>query len=421
MTTTQEKCQQLYDGLIQAPEYLALPHEDRTACKRFMSLAAQLGSENPPDPNELEAAYGPALGEARQLVARGVLTAALPDGEDGGVAAPDVEKGPANTPATEYSIHPAASIFPMMSDSEIDKLAEDIRENGLLHPIVVHDGQVVDGRNRLEGCKRAGVEPVFVEWKGEGSIVSWILSANLHRRHLTDGQRAIVAGRVAEALAAEGRERSAQNLRKTGGLVDGLDLTRPGEGRSSEQAASLLNVSASATKQATKVLKTGDEKLIEAVTEGKVSLDAAAQVAGLPKKQQRKLVEKGKVKKAAKKIRAKKAASKTPTKKAKTASGKPNGADDAQTPTDTAKEATVGAQPEPPATGQEPAGGSTAASSTVASPDDFPLFRRAHDGLDAMVAAGLRVGNRARVEVGLRSVCAYLTKVIGEFEGGVTP
>lgn len=35
-----------------------------------------------------------------------------------------------------YRLHPAAEMLPMMSDGEIDELAADIREHGLIEPVV---------------------------------------------------------------------------------------------------------------------------------------------------------------------------------------------------------------------------------------------------------------------------------------------
>jgi len=48
--------------------------------------------------------------------------------------------------------HPIAQIFPLMTDADLRDLAEDIRENGLQNPIVVNDGQLLDGRNRALAC-----------------------------------------------------------------------------------------------------------------------------------------------------------------------------------------------------------------------------------------------------------------------------
>jgi hypothetical protein len=35
----------------------------------------------------------------------------------------------------QYKVHPAADVFPMMSDEELEKLGQDIKANGLLDPI----------------------------------------------------------------------------------------------------------------------------------------------------------------------------------------------------------------------------------------------------------------------------------------------
>jgi hypothetical protein len=45
--------------------------------------------------------------------------------------------------------------------------ADDIRQNGLVEPVALLDGLVLDGRNRLRACEIAGVEPRFVEWRHE--------------------------------------------------------------------------------------------------------------------------------------------------------------------------------------------------------------------------------------------------------------
>jgi ParB/RepB/Spo0J family partition protein len=91
--------------------------------------------------------------------------------------------------------HPVAEIFPMMSDEELDDLAQDIKANGLINPIVVDEGQSVDGRNRLEACRRAGVEPVFETLNGTDPI-AFILSSNDKRRHMSKGQRVMIAAQV---------------------------------------------------------------------------------------------------------------------------------------------------------------------------------------------------------------------------------
>lgn len=92
-------------------------------------------------------------------------------------------------------VHPAAEVFPMLPPDELAELAEDIRVNGLAHPIVLKNGQLIDGRNRREACRIAGVEPRTVELNGQDPT-AYVLSTNIARRHLTKGQRAMAVARL---------------------------------------------------------------------------------------------------------------------------------------------------------------------------------------------------------------------------------
>ena len=105
-----------------------------------------------------------------------------------------------------YKVHPAADVFRIMSDEELLELGEDIKANGLQSPIICQDGPgliLLDGRNRLEAMELIGldvgqVDTIFVK----GNPVSAIISANVHRRHLTKEQRAQML--VAEQFASVG-------------------------------------------------------------------------------------------------------------------------------------------------------------------------------------------------------------------------
>jgi ParB-like chromosome segregation protein Spo0J len=92
------------------------------------------------------------------------------------------------------TIHPAAAIFPMMSEEELQDLAADIKAHGLAHPIIIHENgdgqQLIDGRNRLRACEIAGVKPEFTHFHGDDPR-AFILSVNVARRHLSKGQQAM--------------------------------------------------------------------------------------------------------------------------------------------------------------------------------------------------------------------------------------
>lgn len=96
-----------------------------------------------------------------------------------------------------YEIHPVAAIFPVLSGDELQDLADDIRTNGQQQPIVRDtNGVIIDGRNRLLACLRAGVEPCFTDLPADADPVAFILSANVQRRHMNAGQRAMAVARA---------------------------------------------------------------------------------------------------------------------------------------------------------------------------------------------------------------------------------
>jgi len=92
--------------------------------------------------------------------------------------------------------HEIADLFPLIYGDEFQLLCEDIKKEGLNHPVVLLDNTILDGRNRYRACVKVDIEPTFEEFKG-GDPLAFVLSENLHRRHLTASQRAALAAEVA--------------------------------------------------------------------------------------------------------------------------------------------------------------------------------------------------------------------------------
>ena len=86
------------------------------------------------------------------------------------------------------AFHPIANIFPLLQGEEFDALVDDIARNGLAQPIIKYQGQILDGRNRYRACLKSRVTPIFAEFTGDDPV-TFVISANLHRRHLTQAEK----------------------------------------------------------------------------------------------------------------------------------------------------------------------------------------------------------------------------------------
>lgn len=212
---------------------------------------------------------------------------------------------PPRSPSVEIlGIHPAAALFPLMEGPELQQLVADIRAHGLREEIVLDAGLILDGRNRLKACALAGVSPRFVAWDGRGTPLAFVLSRNLHRRHLNESQRAIIAALAKDMYKQEAAEHErAHQFGSPAGNAAAWDRDTQKPRISSASAslqrpigtdarvAELLNVSARSVATASRVLAAGDDQVIEAIEAGQLSVSDAASVIDLPKSRQRELLE----------------------------------------------------------------------------------------------------------------------------------
>ena len=175
--------------------------------------------------------------------------------------------------------HPAAEIFPLMSEKEFESLCENVRSRGLLEPIWTFKGRIIDGRNRYNACLRTGIEPRFREWDGVGSLIEFVISLNLERRMLTDWQRSMVAAKLVSIRQGER-----------------TDLSPDGDKLSQADAAGLLRVSKRSVERAGKINSDGITELVEKVEAGEISVTQGAEIARLPEIKQKQIIRRGRAK-----------------------------------------------------------------------------------------------------------------------------
>lgn len=183
----------------------------------------------------------------------------------------------------EYEFHEAANFFPL-DDETIDELAEDIRQRDLLCPIELFDGKILDGRRRYLACRIAEVEPEFVEVVPPDPV-AYVMSLNLHRRHLTPSQRAMVGEKAKELYAKAAKERQGKrtDLQHSGKVATKL--------KARDAAGKAVGVSGKLIDHAGKVKTKGVPELAKAVEEGRLSVTAAADIADETPEVQKKIAE----------------------------------------------------------------------------------------------------------------------------------
>lgn len=176
------------------------------------------------------------------------------------------------------AVHPAAELFPLIEGDEFDQLVADIDTNGLLEPVwVMPDGALLDGRNRVKACVKTSTPIQTRTYEGSDPI-GFVLSLNLKRRHLTTGQRAMLALQVESLIAVEAKSRQGTRTDLKGANIpaDLRECSRR-ERESAEQAAKSVGTSGRAVAQAKRIQQEAPD-LAEKVQTGELALDRADRI-----------------------------------------------------------------------------------------------------------------------------------------------
>ena len=159
---------------------------------------------------------------------------------------------------TRLEEHPATRFIPDMDSADLVELENDIRQNGQLFPVITCGGKVIDGRARLKVLRKLRMEPIIEKLDADVDPYDFVLSANIHRRHLTKSQIAMILSEMSDRNAA---------ARKALGVSDRL------------------------VQQANRVHKIAAPEVVRAVDSGRMSLNVANRLADLPVEKQAMAVE----------------------------------------------------------------------------------------------------------------------------------
>jgi ParB-like chromosome segregation protein Spo0J len=93
-------------------------------------------------------------------------------------------------------------MFPPMEGEEFEALVADIKKHGLRVPITTigegDDKKLLDGRNRERACIAAGIPPLYTPFQGDDPV-AFVISANIHRRHLPAKQKRDLIAKLLKA------------------------------------------------------------------------------------------------------------------------------------------------------------------------------------------------------------------------------
>ena len=163
-----------------------------------------------------------------------------------------------HTPAME--LHPLCTYFPRMSEAEFSALKDNIQAIGQTHPIYTLDGMILDGGNRYRALCELDIEPIMTAYTGNNPT-QFILSSNLHRRHLSQGQSAAIVSASQSWVKAQ--------ISRVSDLPTAMPLA------TAEARAKQSGVGQRTQQMADKLIKEAPAELVKEVIDGKKSLTKA--------------------------------------------------------------------------------------------------------------------------------------------------
>lgn len=156
--------------------------------------------------------------------------------------------------------HPYANLFPEMSSDAYNALKANITEVGVLEPVMLYQGLILDGRHRERAGIETGQPRKYHTFTGtDQAALDYVIAINANRRHMKKSQLAMVAA----AVETVGRKdnRHGTNINRISNTV--------------ENVAARFGMSDGYLRRARAIVKSEEEDIIAAVRAGQWSFDDA--------------------------------------------------------------------------------------------------------------------------------------------------
>ena len=163
---------------------------------------------------------------------------------------------------------------------EKEELAESVKENGLLEPIIVRSFsagtyEIISGHRRVEVCKELGIQtvPAIVRDMTKDEAVIAMVDSNLQREHLLPSEKAFAYKMKLEALKHQGKTTSRQLVGK---LESADKISESESGRQVQRYIRLTHLI---------------PELLQLVDEERIAFTPAVELSYLPENEQKILAE----------------------------------------------------------------------------------------------------------------------------------
>ncbi len=188
---------------------------------------------------------------------------------------------------TKY--HPLADAFPLLEGQEFKELIEDINKHGLHLPVVMHEGMILDGRNRWRACQELGIPHREIKFTGEDPA-AFVWSTNAVRRQLTPSQRALAAAKLAKATVGRPKVRQTPGTDELDNAVAQRD-SEPPQPMTVQQTAKLTGAAVRSIEGAKRIIRDGAPEVVKAVEAGDLTLEAAGRLVKKPLTEQSEIMQ----------------------------------------------------------------------------------------------------------------------------------